>query len=95
MEADEASRCGLISRVFGNKDEMVAEALNMAKTIASKSPIAIAGTKYNLNYARGRPVADTLEYMATWNSAMLQTDDIASAAVASLQKKDQPDFSKL
>jgi delta(3,5)-delta(2,4)-dienoyl-CoA isomerase len=95
MEADEAIRCGLVSRVFENKDGMVAEALAMAKQIASKSPVAIAGTKHNLNYSRGRPIADTLEYMATWNAAMLQTEDIASAAVASLQKKDQPDFSKL
>ena len=95
MEADEASRCGLISRVFDNQNEMVAQALAVAKQIATKSPVAIAGTKHNLNYSRGRPVTDTLEYMATWNAAMLQTDDIASAAIASLQKKDQPDFSKL
>ena len=95
MDADEATRCGLVSRVFENKETMVTEALKMARIIATKSPLAIAGTKVNLNYSRGRPVADTLEYMATWNAGMLQTEDIASAAVASLQKAEQPDFSKL
>jgi Delta3,5-Delta2,4-dienoyl-CoA isomerase len=95
MQADEAIRVGLVSRVFENKDTMVAEALKVAQEIATKSPVAIAGTKFNLNYSRGRPVADTLEFMATWNAAMLQTEDIGSAAVASLKKQDQPEFSKL
>jgi delta(3,5)-delta(2,4)-dienoyl-CoA isomerase len=95
MQSDEALRCGLVSRVFETKEAMVTEALSMAKVIASKSPVAIFGTKHNLNYARGRTVEEALEYMATWNAAMLQTGDIATAAVASLQKQDQPDFSKL
>lgn len=95
MQSEEALRAGLVSRVFETKETMVAEALNMAKMIASKSPVAIAGTKHQLNYARGRTLEDTLEYMAVWNAAMLQTADVATAAVASLQKQDQPDFSKL
>jgi delta(3,5)-delta(2,4)-dienoyl-CoA isomerase len=95
MMADEALRCGLVSRTFPTKEEMLTEAFQMAKIIATKSPVAIAGTKHNLNYSRGRPVADGLEQVALWNSAMLQTDDIASAAVASLTKADQPEFSKL
>jgi len=95
MQADEALHGGLVSRVFEDKEAMMAEAKHMAKSIASKSPVAIAGTKFNLNYSRGRPVADSLEYMATWNAAMLQTEDIPKAAIASLKKQDQPGFSKL
>lgn len=95
MEASEALQHGFVSRVFDSREDMIKEAMALAKMIASKSPLAIAGTKHNLNYSRGRPVQDGLEYMALWNAAMLQTDDISKAAIASLQKKDQPDFSKL
>ena len=95
MEAEEASRCGFVSRVFENKDSMLTEAMKMAKIIAAKSPVAIAGTKFNLNYSRGRPLADTLEFMATWNAPMLLTEDMPTAAIASLKKEEQPGFSKL
>ena len=45
--------------------------------------------------ARDHSVSDSLSYMATWNSVMLQTDDFAKAAVASLSKGEQPDFDNL
>ncbi|KAH9256968.1 hypothetical protein BASA81_004789 [Batrachochytrium salamandrivorans] len=95
FDAEEARASGLVSRVFPDKQAMLAGALEMAAQIASKSPVAVAGTKHNLNYARGRTLQDSLEYMATWNASMLQTDDIAKAATASFQKQKQPLFPKL
>lgn len=57
-----------------------AHALAVARRIAAHSPVAVAGTKANLNFARalaagggaggGRGAA--LEYAAVWNGAMLQ-----------------------
>lgn len=95
MPSDEAHRYGFVSQMFETKDEMLKYALQVANTIASKSPVAIMGTKHNLNHSRGKSVGEALEYMATWNAAMLQTDDLASAAIASLKKQSQPEFSKL
>lgn len=95
LKAAEAAQAGLVSRVFDTKDEMMTEAFAMARVIANKSPVAIAGTKHNLNYSRGRPVEEGLQHMAVWNAAFLQTEDVAKAALASLQKADQPEFAKL
>ena len=69
-------------------------ALEMAKLIASKSPIAVAGTKVNLVYARDHTVQDGLDKVATWNMAMLQSDDVPTAAMAFMTKS-KPEFSKL
>ena len=41
MEAGEAERCGLVSSVFPDKEELMEGALAMAAQIASKSPVAV------------------------------------------------------
>lgn len=38
-------------------------ALDLAEEIGGKSPIAVHGTKVNLNYSRDHSVAESLDYM--------------------------------
>lgn len=95
FDAEEALRFGMISKVLPTREALEAYALDMATQIASKSPIGILGTKVNLLYSRDHSVKDSLEYIQAWNAAMLQTGDLAKAAMASLTKGGQPDFSKL
>ncbi|GAB5588103.1 hypothetical protein Unana1_03003 [Umbelopsis nana] len=87
LYADEALQCGLISKVFGSHEEVVAEAIKTAKLIASKSPVAVIGTKNLLNYSRDHSVTEGLEYTLTWNAAMLQTEDIPRSVEAFVTKK--------
>lgn len=94
IESKEALEQGLVSRVFDNRDQLIAAAIQLASTIASKSPIAVQGSKINLIYARDNSVQNSLEYIATWNQAMLQTEDIPAAFAASVQKI-RPTFAKL
>ncbi|XP_053728056.1 delta(3,5)-Delta(2,4)-dienoyl-CoA isomerase, mitochondrial [Synchiropus splendidus] len=97
MFSDEAHSSGLVSRVFPDKDAMMAAALEMAGQMAARSPVAVQGTKVNLLYSRDHSVAEGLEYMATWNMSMLQTQDLMKSAQAALEKKDLKEvpFSKL
>lgn len=92
--SDEALQHGLVSRVFEDKDKAVAGALELAGLIATKSPVAVQGTKQIINYSRERTVADGLHYTAVWNAAMLQTQDVKDAMLSGLQKK-KATFSKL
>jgi len=49
--ADEALRLGLVSSTHnGGRDGVLAAALDLASLIASKTPLAVAGTKANLLY---------------------------------------------
>ena len=57
-----------------------------ARTIAAKSPLAVAGAKKNLNHSRGRPVEDGLRDVALWNAAALATADLGEAVRARLGK---------
>ena len=94
MLANEAFQHGLVSRSFTAKEAMMAEALSLAKTIASKSPVATLGIKEFLNYSRDHSVSDSLEYAITWNMGMLQGADLAMAT-ASMVQKSVPEFDSL
>ncbi|CAJ0577952.1 unnamed protein product, partial [Mesorhabditis spiculigera] len=90
--AEEAQRNLLMSGVYGSREETLEQALKLAKTIAEKSPVAVQGTKINLNYSREHTTADSLEYVATWNQSQLFTDDVAKSAMAILTKSKVPVF---
>ncbi|RKP18812.1 enoyl-CoA hydratase [Rozella allomycis CSF55] len=73
FHADEALKHGFISQIYGNQQELEVKSLELANVIASKSPIAVMGTKRNLVYSRDHSVEEGLEYVKTWNHGMLQT----------------------
>ena len=84
MHADEALSLGLVNRVYDDRDSLLAGVESIAQAIASKSPLAIRGTKEMLLYSRDHSVADGLNYIATWNAGMLSTDDVMKAVTASM-----------
>lgn len=85
--ADEAARTGLVNQVFADVDALLAGVLEIAAQIAAKSPLSIRGSKEMLNYSRDHSVAEGLNYIATWNSAMLVSQDIQAAVMASMMKQ--------
>ena len=88
MKADEALQHRLVNQVFEDKASMMTTVMDIAATIASKSPLSIRGTKQILNYSRDHSVADGLEYIATWNAAMLLSNDITEAVTAKMTGRD-------
>ncbi|XP_058900577.1 delta(3,5)-Delta(2,4)-dienoyl-CoA isomerase, mitochondrial [Kogia breviceps] len=97
MMADEALDCGLVSRVFPDKEVMLDAAFALAAEISSKSPVAVQSTKINLLYSRDHSVTDSLNFMKSWNMSMLQTEDVVKSLQALMEKKDLKTitFSKL
>ncbi|MEO1653898.1 MAG: crotonase/enoyl-CoA hydratase family protein [Bacteroidota bacterium] len=87
----EAKEIHLINQHFEHKDLMMEEVFKIAETIAAKSPLSIRGTKEIINYTRDHSVADSLNYIATWNAAMLYSKDIQEAMMANMMKK-KPEF---
>ena len=86
MGADEAARYGLVSRVEESREAAIAAGLELARTIAAKSPLAVAGAKMSLNYSRGRPVEEGLRQVALWNAGTLVSADLTAAVQAKLGK---------
>lgn len=91
VEAEEALRIGLVNRVFATREDLYAGVREIALQIAAKSPLSIRGTKEILNHTRDHSVADGLQYMASWNAAMLMSKDLMTAMMASMAKQ-TPEF---
>ena len=85
--AQEAREIGLLNRVFATREALYEGVQAIATSIAAKSPLSIRGTKEMLNYARDHSVADSLNYIATWNAAMLQSKDLVAAMTASMARQ--------
>ncbi|MBK4738383.1 crotonase/enoyl-CoA hydratase family protein [Noviherbaspirillum pedocola] len=87
FDAQEAREIGLVNRVFDSREALYAGVHDIAATIAAKSPLAIRGTKEMITYARDHSVADSLNYIATWNAAMLMSEDLTEAMTANMAKR--------
>ncbi|MBE9534549.1 MAG: crotonase/enoyl-CoA hydratase family protein [Proteobacteria bacterium] len=84
VDADEAKSLGLVNKVFATPEELYLGVREIAAIIATKSPLAIRGSKEMLLYARDHSVEDGLNYIATWNAGMMCSDDIQKAITASM-----------
>lgn len=91
FDGAEARVMGLVNRVFDSPEALLVGVREIAASIAAKSPLAIRGAKEMLNYARDHSVADGLNYVATWNSAMLMSADL-DEAMAAMREKRGPKF---
>jgi 2,4-dienoyl-CoA reductase (NADPH2) len=87
FSATEALEMRLVNRVFDTREALQVGAREIATTIAAKSPLAIRGTKEMITYARDHTVADGLNYIATWNAAMLMSNDLQEAMMANMGKR--------
>lgn len=85
--ADEAAAQGFLNRVLPDHALAVASAMDLARDIAAKSPLAVAGIKRVLNVGRDLTIDQGLDYVAVWNAAMLQGDDMKRAVLAQMQKQ--------
>jgi enoyl-CoA hydratase len=94
MSAQRAYEVGLVQEVYADHDSLVAGALETAREIAGKSPLAIWGTKVAMNYARDHSVDDGLDQIATWQAGMFQPADMMEAFAAKAEKR-APVFSDL
>jgi enoyl-CoA hydratase len=82
MSAERAREVGLVNEVFATHDELVSGVLDIAREIASKSPLAVWGTKEMALYSRDHTVADSLEHIASWQTGMFQPSDMLEAFTA-------------
>jgi enoyl-CoA hydratase len=88
LPAQRAKEIGLVNEVFDTHEAVVAHALATAREIASKSPLAVAGSKVMINYARDHTIKDALDYIALWQVGMFSGPHMAEAFAARQEKRD-------
>jgi len=88
ITADRAKEIGLVNDV---RPDVYKAALELAEEIASNSPLAVQGAKAVLKAGENRSIEEALDYMALWNAAFLQSNDLQEAMLANLEKR-PPEF---
>ena len=94
MPAERAKEVGLVNEVFADHDALIEGVLDIAARIAAHSPLAVWGTKEVVNFARDHTVADSLRYMAAWQSGMFQPGDMMEEFAAKAERR-TPSFENL
>jgi len=87
LGAEQAKLHGLVNEVFADAAASLAAAMQCAKEIAAKPPVAIWGTKQALNYARDHSVEDALQQMGWLQGAIWSNAHVGEAIAASKTKR--------
>ena len=88
MPASRAKEVGLVNEVYADQPAMLDAVMSIAERIASRSPLAVHGTKEMINYTRDHSVEDSLRYMATWQTGMFQPADLVESFAARMENRD-------
>jgi len=94
LPAQKALAYGLVNEVFDSTEAMLAGALQCAKEIASKPPVAIWGTKQAIHYTRDHSVDDALKQMG-WLQGAIWSNQHVREAVTAMKEKRAGDFPDL
>lgn len=94
VDAARALAGGLVNAVLPDADALLAHARQLAQQIADKSPLAMAGSKLALNYARDHGTADALAQMALLQSAIFDTAEM-ERAIGAWKAKRAGEFASL
>ena len=86
MDATEAERCGLVSRVVPVAD-LIAEALKIARMIAEKSALSVMAVKEAVNCAPEMSLRDGLLFERRLFHALFATEDQKEGMAAFLEKR--------
>jgi enoyl-CoA hydratase len=94
LPAARALAYGLVNEVFDTPEAMLAAALQCAKEIASKPPIAIWGTKQAVTYARDHSVEDSLRQMG-WLQGAIWSNAHVRESIGAMKEKRAGSFTPL
>jgi enoyl-CoA hydratase len=94
LDAQRALAVGLVNAVLPDAGTLLDHAMALARDIAAKSPLAVAGSKLALNHARDHGTAASLQQMTLLQSAIFDTAEMAEA-IAAWKGKREGDFAPL
>jgi len=94
LTADKAMQYGLVNAVFESPEATLQAAMECAKEIASKPPVAMWGTKQAIRFARDHTVDESLKQMG-WLQAAIWSNRHVGEAVTAMKEKRAGNFPAL
>lgn len=90
IPGDRAGEIGLVDEVVDG-EELEERTMELARSIASKSPVALQAAKESIVAARRMPLDEGLKFERAWFGLLFSTDDKEEGVEAFLEKRD-PSF---
>jgi enoyl-CoA hydratase len=87
FDAERALRMGLVNEVFESPEALLAGARATARKIADNPPLVVQGAKQVMEYCADKSIEDGLRYVAVWNAAFLQSNDLTEAFAAFMERR--------
>ena len=88
LSARRAKEIGLVNEVFDTHEALLDHVMATAREIAAKAPLAVAGSKVMINYARDHSIKDALDYIAVWQVGMFSPAHMQEAFMAKQEKRE-------
>jgi len=79
LSAERAERLGFVNGLFDTHEQLVAGALEVARRIAAKAPVAVEATKRMISYTRDHSVAESFAYLNALQPAIFDIEEIKRA----------------
>jgi len=95
LSAKKAYDLGFVNELFDSQEQMLSHVMELAREIASKSPLAVHGSKVMINYARDHSINDGLDYIATWQAGMFNPTADMMESFKAKQEKRTPEYADL
>jgi enoyl-CoA hydratase len=87
IDATYAEKIGLVIEVLQSPEMLFQGAQQRAQEIAANPPLVVQGIKRVMNHSRDQLIESGLKFVTLWNSAFLQSNDLAEAMIAFQQKR--------
>ncbi|MHB8288016.1 MAG: enoyl-CoA hydratase-related protein [Acidimicrobiales bacterium] len=87
IPASAALGMGLVNKVCPDASSTLAAATKLAGDVALNSPLAVQGVKAIMTASDANELADGLQRVALWNAAFIESDDLAEAVAAFIEKR--------
>jgi enoyl-CoA hydratase len=83
-----AKDIGFFNEIYESQQAMMDAVMKTAKEIAANAPLAVAGSKRMMNYARDHSIKDGLDYVALWQAGISDPLDVQESFVAKAEKRE-------
>jgi enoyl-CoA hydratase/carnithine racemase len=86
FSGEDAFKLGFVEELLDDQEALLKRSFELAEKIAEKSPLVLWGLKRTINFARDNSVKNSLDMVATLNSALLLSEDIPTSIQAFMSK---------
>ena len=79
---------GFVNHIYETHEELINGAMDLAKDIASNSPLVIKGVKMMLDKGEELTADQSLDLVRMWSTSFLTSEDLKEGIFAMMEKRD-------